>query len=247
MRYISLADAVRGALEPGRTGPATRVQPCGPARLDPTAEYEERGRSVDSEQDIPGRSDGPVFVDSTGRRGRFLRRSGWLLGLGCACYAVVLAVSMAGGDSTAPWLLIPGSEEETAETVQVVPSPVADAPSATGTPGDGTADPGTSAEPGGTDGPGATGADEATPSREPSGPGRSSGTTAAPSAPDGGTEPGTSASPRPDGPETGDGGSDGGAGATPTTAPSVLPTPTATGTRGGEEDDDPWWWNRGDR
>lgn len=70
-------------------------------------------------QSEPG---GPVFVDSSGRRGRKLRRLGWLLGSVCACFATVLGVSLAGGHADAPWLLIPGRDESPADSEAGGPS-----------------------------------------------------------------------------------------------------------------------------
>ncbi|AEN13463.1 MULTISPECIES: hypothetical protein [unclassified Streptomyces] len=51
--------------------------------------------------------DGPVFVDSSGRRARLLRRAGALVGLACAGYAAVLALAFMGGISVAPSQLLP--------------------------------------------------------------------------------------------------------------------------------------------
>ncbi|GAA0608950.1 hypothetical protein [Streptomyces crystallinus] len=69
--------------------------------------------------------DGPVFVDESGRRGKNLRRLGWVFGLACTCYAVMLVGSLLGGSSRAPWLGIPGpaAKEKKTETVQVTPAP----------------------------------------------------------------------------------------------------------------------------
>lgn len=53
-------------------------------------------------------SDGPVFVDASGRRSKKFRRAGWILAAVCACYAVTLVVALMGGNSSAPWLNIPG-------------------------------------------------------------------------------------------------------------------------------------------
>lgn len=60
---------------------------------------------------VPTRPDGkPVFVDGSGRRGRQLRRFGWLMGIVCAVYAVVLVASLLGADARAPWLPLPGEK-----------------------------------------------------------------------------------------------------------------------------------------
>ncbi|MFD9793273.1 hypothetical protein ACFWXK_20255 [Streptomyces sp. NPDC059070] len=84
--------------------------------------------SPDAQAPVPvpaGDPDGPVFVDESGRRGKNLRRLGWLFGLACTCYAVMLVGSLLGGNSRAPWLGIPGpaAKEKTAETVKVTPAP----------------------------------------------------------------------------------------------------------------------------
>ncbi|MCM2575811.1 hypothetical protein [Streptomyces meridianus] len=65
---------------------------------------------------------GPVFADNSGRRSRRLRTLGWFLGSACACYATVLGVSLAGGHADAPWLLIPGRDEEPAGSRAGTPS-----------------------------------------------------------------------------------------------------------------------------
>ncbi|MEU0659134.1 hypothetical protein [Streptomyces lavendulocolor] len=77
-------------------------------------------------------SDGPVFVDESGRRSKKLRRLGWVLATACAVYAITLVVSVIGGNSSAPWLLIPGpADEKKTETTQVEPAPSSsDAPEA---------------------------------------------------------------------------------------------------------------------
>ncbi|WP_338677029.1 hypothetical protein V1460_31665 [Streptomyces sp. SCSIO 30461] len=72
----------------------------------------------------PEPSEGPVFVDQSGRRSRKLRRIGWVLAVACACYAVTLVAALIGGNSRAPWLLIPGPEgEQNTGTVQEQPVP----------------------------------------------------------------------------------------------------------------------------
>lgn len=86
--------------------------------------------------------DGPVFVDESGSRGRRLRRIGWLLGIACAVYAVVLGVSLLSGTSDAPWMPGLGKERDDRPAGRVEPSPSSTAvdsgraaPDASGTPG----------------------------------------------------------------------------------------------------------------
>ncbi|MFF6998001.1 hypothetical protein ACFY93_23985 [Streptomyces sp. NPDC008313] len=55
-----------------------------------------------------GPGDGPVFVDSSGRRARLLRRLGVLVGVVCLGYAVVLGMAFMGwGTALAPSSLLP--------------------------------------------------------------------------------------------------------------------------------------------
>ncbi|WP_399887357.1 hypothetical protein ACGH7X_22650 [Streptomyces sp. BBFR51] len=55
-----------------------------------------------------GSAEGPVFVDSTGRRARLLRRFGLLLGAVCVGYAAVLGLAFMGvGISVNPASLLP--------------------------------------------------------------------------------------------------------------------------------------------
>lgn len=68
---------------------------AGPAR--PAA----RRRAVARQQE------GPVFVDSSGRRARLLRRAGLLLGTVCVGYAAVLGLAFMGGISLTPSQLLP--------------------------------------------------------------------------------------------------------------------------------------------
>lgn len=80
-------------------------------------------------------SDGPVFVDESGRRSKKFRRLGWVVVIACACYAVTLAVALIGGNSTAP--LLPGfgqSEKEQTDKVEIQPAP-SGSESATTSPG----------------------------------------------------------------------------------------------------------------
>jgi hypothetical protein len=57
-------------------------------------------------------SDGPVFVDESGRRSRRFRRLGIVLGIACAVYAVVIVGTLLSGSSDAPWLPVPGQRED---------------------------------------------------------------------------------------------------------------------------------------
>ncbi|MFD5350159.1 hypothetical protein ACFWJY_42050, partial [Streptomyces anulatus] len=52
----------------------------------------------------PDGSDGPVFVDESGRRSKTYRRLGWVLASACVAYAVTLVLAVLGGNSSAPWL-----------------------------------------------------------------------------------------------------------------------------------------------
>ncbi|MGW8747031.1 hypothetical protein [Streptomyces sp. NPDC055794] len=108
-------------------------------------------------------SDGPVFVDASGRRSRLYRRLGILVGVACAIYAVVIVSTLMSGNSNAPWLPVPGQEEgKPAGQVDTTPLPSRSGPPAatgtgapqtgptdgtgvTGTPGAGAPAPGTTA------------------------------------------------------------------------------------------------------
>ncbi len=57
-------------------------------------------------------SDGPVFVDESGRRSRRYRRIGMAIGIACAVYAVVIVVTLLSGSSDAPWLPVPGQKDD---------------------------------------------------------------------------------------------------------------------------------------
>lgn len=58
-------------------------------------------------------ADRPVFVDASGRRSRRFRRLGMLVAAACAVYAVVIVATLLSGNSNAPWLPVPGQEEDT--------------------------------------------------------------------------------------------------------------------------------------
>jgi len=71
-----------------------------------------------------GGSDGPVFVDESGRRSKTYRRLGWVVAALCAAYAVTLVFAVLGGNSAAPWLPLSGQQEEAkAEEAEVLPVP----------------------------------------------------------------------------------------------------------------------------
>ncbi|MFE4059638.1 hypothetical protein ACFXP3_25675 [Streptomyces sp. NPDC059096] len=68
--------------------------------------------------------EGPVFVDESGRRSKKLRRAGWVVAIACACYAATVVAALLGGDSSAPWLQIPGlADKKQPDTVQIQPAP----------------------------------------------------------------------------------------------------------------------------
>lgn len=71
----------------------------------------------------PEGSDGPVFVDESGRRSRRYRRIGILAGIACAIYAVVIVATLLSGNSNASWLPVPGRGEDK-EAGQVENSPL---------------------------------------------------------------------------------------------------------------------------
>ncbi|MFJ6565834.1 hypothetical protein ACIQNU_00275 [Streptomyces sp. NPDC091292] len=124
-------------------------------------------------QDAAG-SDGPVFVDETGRRSRRYRTLGVVVGLACAVYAAVIVATVVSGNSSAPWLPIPDpAAEQPAGKVDTPPLPAVsgsssgspgESPGATPSTGDGTTpSPGDSAAPGATADP----SDQASPGADP--------------------------------------------------------------------------------
>ncbi|MEU7207224.1 hypothetical protein AB0B06_02350 [Streptomyces sp. NPDC044989] len=82
----------------------------------------------------PEPSEGPVFVDASGRRSRLYRRLGILVAVACAVYAVVIVSTLLSGNSDAPWMPVPGQEEGApAGQVDTTPLPSESAqPSGTG-------------------------------------------------------------------------------------------------------------------
>ncbi|MFB7558095.1 hypothetical protein [Streptomyces brevispora] len=103
-----------------------------------TIQLDGLGRQLSELRPEPGApegSDGPVFVDESGRRSRTLRRFGWVIAAVCVCFAVTLVGAVLGGNSSAPFLPLSGQEEhKKADEVQVSPSPgeSTDAPVAPG-------------------------------------------------------------------------------------------------------------------
>lgn len=98
-------------------------------------------------------SDGPVFVDESGRRSRRFRRIGMAVALACAVYAVVIVATVLSGNSDAPWLPVEGPKEQPAGQVDIPPLPAESAPVPSGTAGvspgaSPSADAGTTASPG---------------------------------------------------------------------------------------------------
>ncbi|MQY11966.1 hypothetical protein SRB5_20940 [Streptomyces sp. RB5] len=96
--------------------------------------------------DAPSQQDGPVFVDSSGRRSRRFRLLGIVVCAACAVYAVVLVTTMVSGNSTAPLLPLVEQEqaqESPAEDADLSPSPDA-SPTGSASP---SADPSASATP----------------------------------------------------------------------------------------------------
>ncbi|MFC8260774.1 hypothetical protein ACFUNF_24985 [Streptomyces sp. NPDC057291] len=98
---------------------------------DVTVQLDGLGRQLSeltAEPGVPEGSDGPVFVDESGRRSKTFRRLGWVLAAVCACYAVTLVVALLGGNSSAPWLPLSGQKQH--KKAEEVPVPAAPSGSA---------------------------------------------------------------------------------------------------------------------
>ncbi|WP_405583401.1 hypothetical protein [Streptomyces sp. NBC_01092] len=163
-------------------------------------------------------SDGPVFVDESGRRSRRFRRIGMAVGLACAVYAVVIVATLLSGNSDAPWLPVENPKEKPAGQVDTPPLPAESAPQPSAT---GSVSPGTSP----TAGTGTT----ASPDADATAPGASA--TAA--------DPGTSADPKPSASKSA---ANPGTNPTPDPDPTSLPTtsdPDPTPTDGGGPTEEP--------
>ncbi|MCX4231447.1 hypothetical protein [Streptomyces ortus] len=79
----------------------------------------------------------PIFVDPSGRRAGRMRRMGWLVAAGCVCSAATLGIAIADGNSTAPWLQIPGvlgdsGQDLSVDEAQRSKRPTSGAPTAAG-------------------------------------------------------------------------------------------------------------------
>ncbi|MFF3487908.1 hypothetical protein ACFYXC_32185 [Streptomyces sp. NPDC002701] len=111
----------------------------------PERDTDVSGTSGDGEPSATDEAAGgaPIFVDPSGRRAHRMRRVGWLVAAACVCSAATLGVVVADGNSTAPWLNIPGvlGSDDQARSTEVAPrpepkasgAPDADGPSATAT------------------------------------------------------------------------------------------------------------------
>ncbi|XUL88495.1 hypothetical protein ACQ86D_19070 [Streptomyces galilaeus] len=113
----------------GPAGPLTGppIEPSGaladpwgaPAANDPdevTVQLDGPAEELDGDPGAKGTghdgSDGPVFVDESGRRSRRYRRIGMAVGIACAVYAVVIVATLLSGSSDAPWLPMPGQKDD---------------------------------------------------------------------------------------------------------------------------------------
>lgn len=158
-------------------------------------------------------SDGPVFVDESGRRNRHFRRLGTFIALACAVYALVIVVTMVSGNSSAPWIPMPEQHKKPSDTSESTP---ADGPA-------GSASPGASLSPGaGTPSPGGT----------MTAPDSGTGSSGSSSASDTGSGPNSSAT-------EGSGTIGGSGGTNPTTGTGTGGTNPTTGTGGTKPTNDP--------
>ncbi|WP_175647426.1 hypothetical protein [Streptomyces cyaneochromogenes] len=214
------------AQEPERTGHA-EARPDAGATHDPhevTIQLDGVGLQLDNmlraAKDAPGGgegSDGPVFVDESGRRSRLYRRIGMAVGLACAVYAVVIVATLLSGNSHAPWLPVERPKEQPAGQVDTPPLPAESAPQPSGT---GSVSPGTSPT-AGTDATASPGADATTPGASTSAdPGASADPKPTPTKTT--TNPGTNPTPDPE----------------PTTEPTI-PDPDPSPTDGGGPTEEP--------
>lgn len=159
-------------------------------------------------------SEGPVFVDTSGRRSRLYRRIGIVVGLACAVYAVVIVATLMSGNADAPWLPVPG--EDTQKAGQVDTSPL---------PGE-TVDPSATAETSPDASP--SGGETAAPSTRATAPGAGAASTADPGGSTATTKPSTAQPSTGAGTSTGTGSSTGGTRGTPNpAAPTTSAAPSS--------------------
>ncbi|MFC5217515.1 hypothetical protein [Streptomyces coerulescens] len=164
-------------------------------------------------------SDGPVFVDESGRRSRRFRRIGMAVGLACAVYAVVIVATLLSGNSDAPWLPVENPKENPAGKVDTPPLPAESAPQPSAT---GSVSPGTSPT-AGTDATASPGADASAPGASATAENPAASADPKPSATKSTRNPGTNTTPDPD----------------PTTEPTSDPDPDPSPTDGGGPTEEP--------
>ncbi|MFD9389228.1 hypothetical protein ACFWBB_00360 [Streptomyces sp. NPDC060000] len=131
--YPAFTDA--GAAEPLHDADELTVQLGSVDPASPPGTSESRLAS----QDGAGR---PVFVDESGRRSRRLRWLGAAIGVICSGYALVIVATLVSGNSSAPWLPLPGQGDDTpaakVETSSVPSAPASPSGSYGAAPGAGT-------------------------------------------------------------------------------------------------------------
>ncbi|MFJ9025062.1 hypothetical protein ACIRPU_34600 [Streptomyces sp. NPDC102259] len=95
-----------GAAEPLHDADELTVRLGG---IDPVSAAGASGNRLDSQEGAGT----PVFVDESGRRSRRLRLLGVAVGVVCAVYALVIVGTLVSGNSSAPWLPLPGLGDDT--------------------------------------------------------------------------------------------------------------------------------------
>ncbi|MFF3201104.1 hypothetical protein [Streptomyces sp. NPDC002962] len=109
--YPAFADTFTDAApaEPLHDAHELTVQLAG---FDPASTADASGRRPAAHGD-PATPGTPVFVDESGRRSRRLRRLGVAVGIACSVYALVIVATLVSGNSSAPWLPLPGQGDDT--------------------------------------------------------------------------------------------------------------------------------------
>ncbi|MGW6519697.1 hypothetical protein [Streptomyces sp. NPDC054962] len=109
--YPAFADTFTDATtaEPLHDADELTVQLAG---IDPASTAGAAGGRLES-HGAPGVPGTPVFVDESGRRSRRLRRLGVAVGIACSVYALVIVATLVSGNSSAPWLPLPGQGDDT--------------------------------------------------------------------------------------------------------------------------------------